>query len=197
MEYYLGILNRTYQVFVTPTTIAGAFVNSVMPAPAGLQNFWFVPSRYARKSLVETYEEISPYSEDFKSQSPFFNFQYQRAEIQKAWYDPTIKWGMGTVAHSGKLNMKLASGKKREFILLGLQQGKEILQHLVPGHNDGVPSTGLSEVHALLRQVYKQPQNLEIWMRLVELFNVQGEKAQEYYCRAFIQTLNRYWPNSG
>jgi hypothetical protein len=196
MEYYLGILNRTYQIFVTPTMLAGGFVNSMIAAPPGLLGYWFVPSRYARKNLVEKYEEVSPYSEDFKSKSPFFNFQYQRADIQKAWYVPTLKWGMGTVAHSGKLYIKLASGRKREFILLGLQQGKEILQHLMPSHSS-TGSSDSSEVHTLLKQVYEQPQNLEAWITLKELFHAQGEKAQEYYCRAYMQNLKRYKHNGG
>jgi hypothetical protein len=194
MEYYLGILNRTYQIFVTPTMITGGFVNSMIASPPGLLDYWFVPSRYARKNLIEIYEEISPYSEDFKSKSPFFNFQYQKAEIQKAWYVPTLKWGMGTVAHSGKLYIKLASGRKREFILLGLQQGKEILQNLLPSHSSTGSSDSL-EVHTLLKQVYEQPQNLEAWMALNEIFHTQGEKAQEYYCHAYIQALKRYKHN--
>lgn len=192
MEYYLGILNRTYQIFVTPTMIAGAFVNSVMAAPPGLVDDWFVPSIYAQKNLVEKYEEISPYSENFKDQSRFFNFQYQKVDIKKAWYDPTMKWGMGTVAHSGKLNIRLASGRKREFILLGLQQGKEILQHLLSGNSDNSVSNDFSQVHKLLKQVYEQPQNLEIWMMLAELFHAQGEKAQAHYCRIYIQMLKHY-----
>jgi hypothetical protein len=196
MEYYLGILNRTYQIFVTPTIIAGGFVNSMIAAPPGLLGYWFVPSRYARKNLVENYAEISPYSDDFKSRSPFFNFQYQRSDIQKAWYVPTLKWGMGTVAHSGKLYIKLASGRKREFILLGLQQGKEILQHLMPSHSN-TASADFLEVHALLKKVYEQPQNFEAWSMLRELFHAQGEKAQEYYCRAYVQTLKRYKGNGG
>ena len=194
MEYYLGILNRTYQIFVTPTIIAGGFVNGMIAAPPGLLGYWFVPSRYARKNLVEKYKEVSPYSEDFKSKSPFFNFQYQRSEIQKVWYVPTLKWGMGTVAHSGKLYVKLASGRKREFILLGLQHGKEIVQHLMPDHSDP-DSSDSSDVHALLKQVYELPLDIEAWARLKELFHAQGERAQEYYCRAYLQTLKRYRHN--
>jgi hypothetical protein len=189
MEYYLGILNRTYKVFVTPTMISGGFVNGIMASPPGLTMDWFDPSSYVQKRLVARYDEVSPYMDEFKNISPVFNFQYQKAEIQEAKYDPTRKWGMGYVAHSGKLYIKLANGKRREFILLGLQQGIEILQHLVQGHDTGTASRDLSEVHMLLDQVYKQPQNLEIWLRLAELFYNLGEKAQEYYCRAYIQFL--------
>jgi hypothetical protein len=182
--------------FVTPSTIAGAFVNGVISAPMSLPSYWFVPSVYTRKRLVEKYEQLSPESEDFKSQSRLFNFQYLRTEIQESWYSPTLKWGMGTVAHSGKLNIKLASGRKREFILLGLQQGKEILQHLQQGYNPNTASD-FSEQHRLLRQTYEQPQNLETWIKLAELFHVQGEKAQEHYCRAFIRILKLHKGNGG
>lgn len=196
MEYYLGILNRTYQIFVTPNVIAGGFVNGVMAAPPGLFSYWFVPTRYARQRLVEKYEQLSPESEDFKNASRFFNFQYPRTEIQESWYSPTIKWGMGTVAHSGKLYIRLASGKKREFILLGLQQGKEILQHLQQGYNSN-RANDFSETHQLLKQVYEQPENLEAWINLAEQFHAQDEKAQERYCRVYIQMLKHYRRNGG
>jgi hypothetical protein len=186
MEYYLGILNRTYQIFVTPNVIAGGFVHGVMAAPPGLLSYWFVPTRYARQRLVEKYEQLSPESEDFKNVSRFFNFQYPRTEIREYWYSPTIKWGMGTVAHSGKLYIRLASGKKREFILLGLQQGKEILQHLQQGYNSN-RANDFAETHELLKRVYEQPENLEAWINLAELFHAQDEKAQEHYCRVYIQ----------
>jgi hypothetical protein len=197
MEYYLGILNRTYQVFVTPTTIVGAFVTSVMAAPIGLPRYWFVPSNYANKKRLEKYKQISPESEDFKSYSPLFNFQYLRAEVRRFWYDTTIKWGMGTVAHSGKLYMELLSGRKREFILLGLQQGKEILQHLQREQGFGATSNDYSEIHATLKRVYEKPGNLETWVKLTELFSAQGEQAQEAYCRAYIQRLRLYKGNGG
>ena len=196
MEYYLGILNRTYQIFVTPNVIAGGFVNGVMAAPPGLLGYWFLPTRYARQRLVEKYEQLSPESEDFKNVSRFFNFQYPRTEIQKSWYSPTVKWGMGTVAHSGKLYIRLANGRKREFILLGLQQGKEILQHLQQGYNPSRASD-FSETHQLLKQVYEQPEDFESWVNLAELFHAQGEKAQERYCRFYIKMLKRYRRKGG
>ena len=195
MEYYLGILNRTYQIFVTPGVIAGGFVNSVMAAPPCLPDDWFSPLRYARQELVEKYKHLSPESEDFKNVSRF-NFQYPRAEIQAFWYSPTMKWGMRTIAHSGKLYIRLASGKKREFILLGLQQGKVILHFLQHGYYPGV-SSDLSETFQLLGQAYEQPGDLETWTNLAELFHAQGEKAQEHYCRLYLQTLRRYRRNGG
>jgi hypothetical protein len=197
MEYYLSILNRTYQIFVTPTTIVGAFVTSMMAAPLGLQRYWFVPSNYVNKRRLEKYEQISPESDDFKSLSPLFNFQYPRIEVRRFWYDPTIKWGMGTVAHSGKLYMELSNGRKREFILLGLQQGKEILQYLQRERNLAENSSDFSEIHATLKQAYEKPGNLEIWVKLAELFSNQGEQAQEAYCRAHIQNLMLYQSNGG
>jgi hypothetical protein len=157
MEYYLGILNRTYQIFVTPNIIAGAFVNSIMAAPIGLKNYWFVPSIYTNKRLTKKYEQVPPDSEQFKKMSPMFNFQYRRSEIQRYWYDPSIKWGMETVAHSGKLYLQLEAGRKREFILLGLQQGKEILDQLQQYRNFDEISYGNVEIHETLRQAYEQP----------------------------------------
>lgn len=191
MEYYLGILNRTYQIFVTPTVIAGGLVKNLTAAPPYLPPSWFDPLRYTRKRLVNKYQHLSPESPEFKRQA-LFNFQYSRGEIQKAWYDPTLKWGMGTIAHSGKLNIQLTSGKKREFILLGLQQGQEILQHLQEGYNSSHGPRDFSEIHQLIEQVYEYPDNFIVWTKLTELFHNQGEYAQEHYCHWFTRTLEAY-----
>ena len=36
------------------------------------------------------------------------------------------KWGMGYYPHDGKVYVKTKNGKKKEFIILGSQSGKEI-----------------------------------------------------------------------
>jgi hypothetical protein len=193
MEYYLGMLNRTYQIFVTPTIIAGAFVTSIMAAPLVLPRYWFVPTNYVNKKRIQKYESISAESDEFMRFSPFFNFQYARAEIHELEYDPTLKWGMGTVAHSGKLYIELDRGRKREFILLGLQQGKEILHHLQPEPIIETLTNHQREIHSLLESAYSQPDNLDTWARLAELFSIQGEQAQAAYCRARLQNLRLLW----
>ena len=111
MEYYLGILNRTYQIFVSPNLIVGAFVNNALPAPARLPKYWFDPKTYVNQKMSGKYNELTPWDE-FKKISPRSNFQYQRSHIDHFSYDPTLKWGMGNVAHSGKLHMKLKVWKK-------------------------------------------------------------------------------------
>lgn len=54
------------------------------------------------------------------------NFRIERKDIKDAYYDPKKKWGMGPYPHDGKVYIKLANNKKREFIILGNQKGAKI-----------------------------------------------------------------------
>jgi hypothetical protein len=189
MEYYLGILNHTYQIFVTPEVIAGGFVNGLAAAPMRLPKNWFVPERWAKKKWLEKYEKVSPASRNFMRFNPRRNFQYRREDIRRFWYSPTTKWGMGTVAHSGKLYLELCNRKKREFILLGLQQGKEYIEYLQSGHTSRATFDAYAEVHPLLNKAYGQAEDLETWLNLAELFSTLGEEAQALYCRTYSSYL--------
>ena len=46
------------------------------------------------------------------------SFFIPAAQIQDVEFDPTSKWGMGRIPHSGKLRIKLKNGTRRELILL-------------------------------------------------------------------------------
>jgi len=58
-------------------------------------------------------------------------------------------------------------------------------------------SSDYSEVHAILKQLYANPQSLEEWAILAELFLDLGEKAQEYYSGMYIRNLMVFERNGG
>ncbi|NOZ05250.1 MAG: hypothetical protein GXP41_02705, partial [Chloroflexi bacterium] len=188
MEYYLGILNRTYRVFITPNVVAGAFVRGIMAAPLIPPRNWFDPTSWIRRKLDEKYKHADPESESFVRKAPF-NFRYQKSDIRQLRYDPSPKWGMGSVAHSGKLYIEINSGKTREFVLLGLQQGKEILEEINSRSSYRNSNPNDIELRNLLEKAFDQPNNQEIWFQLTDLFEKTGEVAQAGYCRGHALRL--------
>jgi hypothetical protein len=69
-------------------------------------------------------------------------FVVQRSEILGAEYVPGPKWGMGPIPHTGRINLRLASGKTRELILLGYVDPEQIKQEIL----SGVPARKDAEV---------------------------------------------------
>lgn len=194
MEYYLGILNRTYRIYITPTVIAGGVVQNITASPGTLIERWFEPTAYVYPFQFNQYDRFSPLSDEFIKVSPQHNFRYPRTQILECRYDPTTKWGMGNVAHSGKLYLKLANGKKREFILLGLQQGFELLELMQKGRISEETAQKYSEIHQLLDQLSVNQFNTQLWLRLSDRFASLGEKAQEKYCLAYCQPTDPFAP---
>jgi hypothetical protein len=185
MEYYLGILNRTFQVFVSEDAVAGAKVRGLAAAPLLRKKYWFVPEAHANKRLLAKYSQVQNGNVELPRGS-LANFIYKRADIKDAWFDPTIKWGMGTFPHSGKLYIKLSSGKTRELILVGLQQGEEIAAQLARKPNRNTKSKENVQVHKLMEKVYALPSDKKTWQQLAELLSKRGERAQMAYIRGVL-----------
>jgi hypothetical protein len=43
-------------------------------------------------------------------------------------YDSSKKWGMGSYPHDGKVHVTTKTGQKKEFIMIGEQDGAAIAQ---------------------------------------------------------------------
>jgi hypothetical protein len=83
------------------------------------------PYSYMKSSYLRKIENLNIYGEDIlKTEKP--NFKINRNEIKSVTYDKRKKWGMGHYPHDGKVYVKTKNGKKKEFIILGSQSGKEI-----------------------------------------------------------------------
>jgi hypothetical protein len=57
-------------------------------------------------------------------------FFIPRADITSADLSYKPEWGLGTIPHSGRITIRLASGGSREFILLGSVNAKAIQQSI-------------------------------------------------------------------
>lgn len=138
MEYHTLILNRTYLVIITKDFLLGLKVNDMVSVegghnpltiaatkmlaiPGDLNNpFSYVKNKYLQPLLAE---EINL---DFILQKDKANFKIYKRDIIDVTYDNRKKWGMGYYPHDGKVYVKTADNKKREFIILGNQSGKAI-----------------------------------------------------------------------
>lgn len=123
MEYYALILNRTYLITVKNGALNGIVCRGLTSLDAG------DPISRAL-SVKGDMNDISSYIDPSRlNQSNSANFRIPRSEITSVIHDPKKKWGMGPIPHDGKVYVE-AAGKKREFIILGKQSGKEIAERL-------------------------------------------------------------------
>jgi len=121
MEYYLGILNRTYLVSGFKNGIGGARVFGVMGNPGYMSpETAGDPQTYVNQALLKQYENVSFDSPSFLTLDSA-NFFYPMKDVASVSTDMTRKWGMGNVRYSGRIVIGLTNKTKRELILLGLQ----------------------------------------------------------------------------
>jgi hypothetical protein len=129
MQYYGGILNRTYLVFVTDELVCGAKVKGVIGAPAAPDARWKNPLFYVSPTLAGEYAAMDVTSAGFLRRSRA-NFRIARGDIVDATFSEKPKWGMGSVPSSGRIFLRYKNGKTTELILLGTQDGNAIRDRL-------------------------------------------------------------------
>ena len=130
MEYFLGILNRTYLVSIFENGIGGARVSGVMGNPGHMSPETAAnPQTYVNQALLRQYENLSFDSSNILAIDSA-NFFYPKQDVVSISIDMTPKWGMGNVRYSGRIVIGLRDSKKREFILLGSQDVHHVVDVL-------------------------------------------------------------------
>jgi hypothetical protein len=129
MEYYFLILNRTYEVTIDKNGVHGAVVSQLMSsvnpkiasATESGNAYDLVPQSYVIKS-----RKFVAGGEEYLKQSRS-NFSFNSDSVLSISYDPSNKWGMGPVPHTGKLYVTVKSNVTRELIVLGNPNITELL----------------------------------------------------------------------
>jgi hypothetical protein len=129
MQYYFGILNRTYLLLVTESLVCGAKVKGVLSAPRAPDARWKDPLFYVSPDLANKYASMDVGSNEFLTCCRA-NFRIAKLEIRDVEFSQTPKWGMATVPYSGRIFLRMKSGKSIELILLGDQDGIRIRERL-------------------------------------------------------------------
>lgn len=127
MEYYAVMFNRSFLVIVTKNAICGAKMFGVVGSPRTAIGAykWRDPRNFINRKTLEKYRSIDPESPAFLNIDKV-NFQTPCNNVKGIGFTSRKKSSMGGVPHSGSLFVQLADGRKREFILLGDQDGEEI-----------------------------------------------------------------------
>jgi hypothetical protein len=135
MEYYLLILNRSFEVTVTSESLSAAYLRGVIASPnpeIGVGGeVW--RARKTGQSAALFHPDAVASARKHDPGSPAYlalhrtNFTVARSQILQLNFDPRKKWGMGWVPHSGRIQVALSDRTRREFILLGDQNGCDLI----------------------------------------------------------------------
>ena len=138
MEYYGLIFNRTFLVLLTNEYLICLKVNGLVSVQSGGDPFAIAVTRslainddiqnpysYIKGKFIRKIENLDLFGKNIMDAS-IANFKINRIDITDTYYDKRKKWGMGPYPHDEKVYIKTKDGKKREFIILGNQSGKEI-----------------------------------------------------------------------
>ena len=130
MEYWAFLLNRTFLVFVRDNYLWGIKVKGIVGAPPPpFEKRWNNLEHFLTNKFLRRHPEIATPSDTLVRKS-WCNFRINVATIEAIVFDPTPKWGMGTIPHSGKLYIAFEGGKQREFILISDQDGYALVSDL-------------------------------------------------------------------
>jgi hypothetical protein len=132
MQYYAGILNRSYVVQVSDSLIFCGRVQGLISAGVSgrydkskLEDPYF----YANPNLLETYHNDNVIRPELVELDKA-NLLIHVTDIQDITYTPKKKWGMGDVIHAGRIFISLKNTKKVELILLGKPDIQNIIDKL-------------------------------------------------------------------
>jgi len=125
MEYW-GLILNSFVVFIHPSGLSGW----KFKGPASTRDpLYFQPYEYMVNGTDPAHGS-DEFQSMMKQRGSFF---VERGDIASVIFDPTSKWGMGPIPHSGKVHVRTTSGKSREFILLGRQDGQAVRAAILSG----------------------------------------------------------------
>lgn len=137
MEYYALILNRTLLVLLTETYLVGVVANGLVGVRSGADPLTAIitaklsihgdldnPLSYLNEKYLNRAKDLDLYGINLLRMNRA-NFRIRFDDISGVTYDPRKKWGMGYYPHDGRVYVS-TQGKRREFIILGNQSGRDI-----------------------------------------------------------------------
>ncbi len=128
MEYYALILNRTYLITIKDGALCGVVCRGLISVEGGEDPLTRIVTR--KLAVHGNLDDPKSYVDAERIKQPSSaNFSIPLSGISTVTHDPRKKWGMGHYPHDGRVFVE-AAGKKREFIILGNQSGKEIAERL-------------------------------------------------------------------
>lgn len=138
MEYFYLILNRTFLVIKTNGYLTGIQGNGLVSVEGGkdiltrqitsnmaIKGDLTNPYSYLKNKYLEKITDLNLIDGSIVEANKT-NFLIKLSDIKSANYNPSKKFGMGPYPHDGRVVIETFDNKKREFIILGNQSGKNI-----------------------------------------------------------------------
>ncbi|HEX8713227.1 MAG TPA: hypothetical protein VF730_15205 [Terracidiphilus sp.] len=124
VEYYWLVMNRTYLVFIAPEGLYGWLAQGPFAVSS---RSYFEPYRrmLADEEFMRDRIAIKKLSE---LRGGFF---LDRSEIASIASDARYEWGLAGIPHTGRIHLRLISGERREFIILGAAQPDRVRDKIV------------------------------------------------------------------
>jgi hypothetical protein len=146
MEYFGLILNRTYVVFIAPEALYGWKARGPV---TNMQSMYFQPyvQMLNNPALMHDREAVQKLAE-LKG-----GFVIARSQILGIEFIRRNKWGMGGIPHTGRIQIRIASGRTREFILLGNVVSEGIQREIL----SGAPVPAFEETDAVGTIIAERP----------------------------------------
>jgi hypothetical protein len=133
MEFYWLILNRTFLVFVAPEGVYGWKASGPV---TNSDRRYFEPFQ----EMVQDPGLMRDLPAIRKLAGLRGGFFYPRSEIVSITADDRGQWGMGGIAHTGHVQLRLVSGMTRKFILLGEVVPDAVRERMVATLGTGITS---------------------------------------------------------
>ena len=126
MQYYALILNRTFVVSVDAMGISGTVCRGLTGVEGGDSLTRYITAQLAVHGDLNDPNSYIGHTSIRPSRA---NFALSHADITSVIFNPKKKWGMGPYPHDGRVIVE-TSTRRREFIILGKQSGREIAERL-------------------------------------------------------------------
>lgn len=127
MEYYAAILNRTFVITIDEEWLRGVKCRGLTSVSSGDALTGVMTNMLAVSGDLN--DPDSYVDQRLLRKTGRANFAIRLSDICAVEYNPKKKWGMGYYPHDGRVYVT-AGKRRREFIVLGAQSGRNICTRL-------------------------------------------------------------------
>ena len=128
LQYHTLILNRVYAVCVGAGSLVALVGRGAVISPPVARENMSTPLWWLRREKMATYANLE-LNEEAVTKAAFANLRIPIHAIESITFTTDAKWGMGNVPYSGRI-IVVAAGRRREFILLGKENGAAVCERL-------------------------------------------------------------------
>jgi hypothetical protein len=134
LQYHTLILNRIVVVCVGKKSLVGLVGRGPIASPLLVAPSMHDPNWWVRREKLSKYPMFNIENDALLSVARA-NSRMPFIDISAVEYSAQKKWGMGAVPYSGRVFIEM-HGEKREFILIGTENGEAVRNRLSSARRD-------------------------------------------------------------